>query len=86
MDLGAWILFIGTGSIVGVGLLVARWLGEDLLGKTRRNNAFDSLFFHTIVMAWLVYAIAIPFFMVEPTSLPLTVGILTGLMGVPFHG
>jgi ethanolamine transporter EutH len=54
------------------------------LGKTRPANAFDSLFLHTIVMAWLVFAIAIPFFMIEPTSLPLTVGILAGLMWVPF--
>ena len=84
VDLAAWVLFIGTGSIFGMGLLVAPWLGEDLLGKTRPANAFDSLFFHTIVMAWLVFAIAIPFFMIEPTSLPLTVGILAGLMWVPF--
>ena len=84
VDLAAWVLFIGTGSIFGIGLLVAHWLGEDLLGKTRPINAFDSLFFHTIVMAWLVFAIAIPFFMIEPTSLPLSIGILAGLMWVPF--
>jgi hypothetical protein len=82
--LAAWVLFIATGSTFGLGLVVGRWLGEDLLGKTRPANAFDSLFFHTIVMAWLVFAIAIPFFMIEPTSLPLTVGILAGLMWVPF--
>lgn len=35
-------------------------------------------------MSWLVFAIAIPFFMVEPASLPLSVGILTGLMWLPF--
>jgi hypothetical protein len=80
----AWALFIGTGSIFGLGLLVARVIGEDLLGKDRQHNAFDDLFFRTIVMAWLVFAIAIPFFMIEPTSLPLTVGILAGLMWVPF--
>ena len=84
VGLAAWALFIGTGSIFGLGLLVARWLGEDLLGKTRPPNAFDELFFHTIVMAWLVFAIAVPFFMIEATSLPLTVGILAGLMWVPF--
>jgi hypothetical protein len=84
VDLAAWALFIGTGSIFGLGLVVARCIGEDLLGKTRQANAFDSLFFHTVVMAWLVFAIAIPFFMLEPTSLPLTVGILAGLMWVPF--
>jgi hypothetical protein len=37
-------------------------------------------------MALLVYAIAIPFFLIERTSLPLTVGILTGLMWLPFSG
>lgn len=84
VNLAAWALFIGTGSIFGVGLLVARLIGEDLLGKTRQKNVFDDLFFHTVIMAWLVFAIAIPFFMVEPTSLPLTVGILAGLMWVPF--
>lgn len=34
-------------------------------------------------MALVVYAIAIPFFLVEATSLPLSVGILTGLMWIP---
>lgn len=82
--LAAWALFIGTGSIFGLGLVVARLIGEDLLGKTRPHNAFDDLFFHTIVMAWLVFSIAIPFYMLVPTSLPLTVGILSGLMWIPF--
>lgn len=34
-------------------------------------------------MAVLVYAIAIPFFMTDYTSLPLTIGVLTGLMWLP---
>jgi len=34
-------------------------------------------------MCLLVYAIAIPFFLKDYTSLPLTVGILSGLMWVP---
>lgn len=84
VNLAAWVLFIMTGSTFGIGLLVAQLIGEDLLGKTRPANVFDSLFMHTLVMAWLVFAIAIPFFMIEPTSLPLTVGILAGLMWVPF--
>jgi len=84
VGLAAWLLFISTGSIFGLGLLVARFVGEDLLGKTRPKNTFDDLFLLTIVMAWLVFAIAVPFFMIEPTSLPLTVGILAGLMWVPF--
>src|SRR5262245_30014958 len=84
VELASWVLFIATGSTFGVGLLVARLIDEDLLGKNKPSNWFDTLFFHTIMMAWLVFAIAIPFFMIEPTSLPLTVGILAGLMWIPF--
>lgn len=80
----AWALFIGTGMIFSLGLLVARFTGEDLLGKRRPGNPFDALFMRSVVMAWLVFAIAIPFFRIEPTSLPLTVGILAGLMWLPF--
>lgn len=81
-----WALFIGTGMIFYLGLAVARFTGEDLLGRTRTGNFFDYLFFLTVGMALLVYAIAIPFFLVEPTSLPLSVGILAGLMWVPLSG
>ena len=80
----AWALFIGTGTIFSLGLLVARFTGEDLLGRRRPGNPFDALFMRTVAMAWLVFAIAIPFFRLEPTSLPLTVGILAGLMWLPF--
>ena len=82
--LAAWALFIGTGSIFGLGLLIARFTGEDLLGKTRKSNTFDRLFLLNVLAAWLVFAIAIPFFMIEPTSLPLSVGILAGLMWIPY--
>lgn len=82
----AWALFIGTGGIFYVGVGVARLTGEDLLGRNRDAPFFDRLFLLTVTMAVLVYSIAIPFFMIEPTSLPLTVGILTGLMWVPLAG
>lgn len=82
--LAMWVLYIATGSIFGLGILVSKFTGEDLLGQTRQKNVFDSLFMHTVVMAWLVFAIAIPFAMIEPTSLPLTVGVLAGLMWIPF--
>jgi hypothetical protein len=82
VDLAAWILFICTGMIFALGLLISRYLGEDLIGKTQ--NEFDRLFFVTVQMSWLVFAIAIPFFLFEPTSLPLSVGILAGLMWLPF--
>lgn len=80
----AWlILFIATGSIAYIGMGLSKLTGEDFLDKTRPKNAFDSLFFHTVGMALLVYGIAIPFFLVEPSSLPLSVGVLSGVMWVP---
>ena len=84
VEQAAWALFIGTGMIFSLGLLVARFTGEDLLGRERPGNPFDALFMRAVVMSWLVFAIAIPFFRKDPTSLPLTVGILAGLMWLPF--
>ncbi len=74
-------LFLCTGMIFPLGILIGRLLGEDVLSK---GNELDSLFGLNIVMALLVWAIAIPFYIVEPSSLPLSVGILAGLMWVPF--
>jgi hypothetical protein len=82
--LAVWSLFIGAGFIVYLGIMLSRFTGEDFLDKKRPANVFDSLFFHCVAMALLVYAIAIPFFRVDYTSLPLTVGILSGLMWIPF--
>jgi hypothetical protein len=79
-----WLLFLATGSIFGLGVLISRFTGEDLLGRTRPKNEFDSLFMAAVVGAWLVFAIAIPFLQADHTSLPLTVGILAGLMWLPF--
>ena len=78
-----WTLFIATGSIVYLGIVISRFTGENFTDKSRPKNTFDRLFFSTIAEALLVYAIAIPFFIRDYTSLPLTVGILTGLMWVP---
>ena len=77
------ILFAATGSIAYLGIGLSKLTGEDFLDKSRPKNVFDSLFFHTAGMAILVYSIAIPFFLVQPSSLPMSVGILTGLMWVP---
>ena len=79
-----WVLFIGTGSIVYLALFISRFTGENFLDKNRPKNEFDSLFLYTVVQAVLVYAIAIPFFLIEYSSLPMTVGILTGTMWFPF--
>jgi hypothetical protein len=80
----AWlVLFIATGSIAYLGMALSRFTGEHFLDRTKPKNAFDSLFFHTVAMSLLVYGIAIPFFLEDRSSLPLTEGILSGLMWLP---
>lgn len=83
LEIVVWILFIGTGSIVYLALFISKFTGENFLDKTKPKNEFDRLFFSTVGMSLLVYAIAIPFFIIDYTSLPLTVGILLGLMWLP---
>jgi hypothetical protein len=78
-----WVLFGATGSILFLGMYFSRFTGENLLDKQRPKNVFDGLFLHSVAMAVLVYAIAIPFFQADYTSLPLSVGILSGLMWLP---
>ncbi len=79
-----WTLFITTGSIVYLGMFISKFTGENFLDKNKPKNEFDQLFMFTVVQAILVYSIALPFFMIDYTSLPMSVGILTGLMWVPF--
>lgn len=78
------LIYIGTGCIVYLGMFLSTLTGENMMAKNKPKNVFDNLFLLGALMAILVYAIAIPFALVEPTSLPMTVGILTGLMWVPF--
>lgn len=79
-----WLVFMATGSIFYLGLLIARFTGEDLLGRNKPKNPFDGLFMASVLSAWLVFAIAMPFMQADHTSVPLTVGILAGLMWLPF--
>ncbi len=78
-----WVLFIGTGSIVYLGMFISKFTGENFLDKSKPKNEFDSLFMYSVGQAVLVYSIAIPFFLVDYTSISLSVGILTGLMWLP---
>lgn len=82
--IAVWSIFIGTGSIVYLGLFLSKFTGENFLDKSKPKNEFDTLFLFTAAQAILVYSIAIPFFLVDHTSLPMSVGILTGLMWLPF--
>jgi len=56
------VLFVSAGSIAYLGMFLSRFTGEHILAQRHERNAFDSLFFHTVGMALLVFAIAIPFF------------------------
>ena len=76
-------VYIGTGCIVYLGLFLSKFTGEDFLDKSKPKNTFDGLFMLTVGQALLIFAIAIPFALIEPTSLPLSVGILTGVMWLP---
>jgi len=78
-----WVLFIGTGSIVYLGMFISKFTGENFLDKNKSKNEFDKLFLFTVAQAVLVYSIAIPFFLLDYSSLPMTIGILTGLMWLP---
>lgn len=80
----AWILFVGTGCIVYLALFISKYTGENFLDSTKPKNEFDKLFMFTVLQALLVYSIAIPFFLIDHSSLPMTIGILTGLMWLPF--
>jgi len=82
-ELAALCIFMGTGCIVYLGLYISKYTGENFLDKTQPSNAFDGLFYLTVLQALLVFSIGIPFYLVEESSLPLSVGILTGLMWVP---
>ena len=86
LPVAVWAVWIGTGSIFYLGLAIARLTGEDLLGRERRSDFFDRVFLLSTGSALLVFAVAVPFFLVEPTSLPLSVGVLSGLMWLPFSG
>ena len=80
----ALLLFIGTGAIFYVGMAIGRLTGENMLRRGEQLTYFDRVFLMATAAALAVYAITIPFFLIEPTSLPLSVGILTGLMWFPF--
>jgi hypothetical protein len=69
-------------AIFPTALLVSRFTGEDLLG-TNSQNELDTLSVLSLVTAMLGWGIGIPFWLVEPSSLPLSAGIIAGLVWVP---
>lgn len=80
----AWVLFIGTGSMFYLAIFIARFTGEPIFETARPKKALYRVFLLIVIMTLLMYAIAIPLFLIEITSLPLTIGIISGLMWLPF--
>ncbi|WP_419146889.1 DUF7010 family protein [Pseudoalteromonas 'SMAR'] len=76
-------LYIGTGSIFYLALFLSKFTGEKLLVKSSEMNPFDKLFLYTVAMSFCGFAIAIPFGIENHTSLPLSIGIISGLMWLP---
>lgn len=76
-------LYISVGSIAYLAMLISKFTGEDFLAKDRPKNTFDRLFFYSMGSALMMFAIAIPFALIEPSSLPLSVGIMLGVMWGP---
>lgn len=81
-DAASIALFLCMPAVFPLALLVSRFTGESLFGGGGRND-LDRLFGYGILMSMLVWGIALPFWMMEPSSLPLSGGILAGLMWVP---
>jgi uncharacterized membrane protein YqjE len=78
-----WMLYLGTGAIFYIGSGLSYLTGERFFSKDRQNTEFDTLFFIGMAMALLVFAIALPVAAIDHTTLPLSIGILTGLMWMP---
>jgi len=75
--------YVATGCIAYLGMALSYLTGERFMDKGNRDNPFNKLFLATVSMSMLVFAIAIPFAQVDPTSLPLSLAVLTGLMWLP---
>ncbi|WP_372770850.1 hypothetical protein [Pseudoalteromonas sp.] len=77
------ITFIGTGMIFYIGIGVSKITNEKLLVKKSERNPFDNLFLSTVIMALMGYGLVIPMAQLDHTTIPLSVGIISGLMWLP---
>lgn len=77
----ALVLLFGSGVIFPLGLLLGRLLGEDVMG---RENPLSRLMGAAVGMVNLLWPIHILFYLRDPSSLPLTVGIALGIHWIVF--
>ena len=78
-----WLLYIGTGAIFYLGAGLSYLTGERFFAKKEVKNSFDRLFFVGMIMSLMVFAIALPVAAIDHTTVPLSIGILAGLMWMP---
>lgn len=77
------ITFIGTGMIFYIALGIAKLTNEALFVKKSERNPFDNLFLSTVLMSVMGYGLVIPMTQLDNTTVPLSVGIISGLMWLP---
>ena len=68
-------LFICIGMIFPVALLVGRVLHENIMAR----DELSDLVFKSILAASLFWGVIIPFYILDPSSVPLTLGIVFGV-------
>ena len=78
-----WLLYIGTGAIFYLGAGLSYITGERFFAKDKVTTSFDRLFFVGLIMSLMVFGIALPVAAVDHTTVPLSLGILAGLMWMP---
>ncbi|MEC7134928.1 MAG: hypothetical protein VXW99_16040 [Pseudomonadota bacterium] len=78
-----WLLYIGTGAIFYLGAGLSYLTGERFFAKKAAKNSFARLFFVGMIMSLMVFAIALPVAAIDHTTVPLSIGILAGLMWMP---
>ena len=78
-----WMLYIGTGAIFYLGAGLSYLTGERFFAKKAAKNSFDRIFFVGMIMSLLVFAIALPVAAIDHTTVPLSIGILAGLVWMP---
>ena len=78
-----WMLYIGTGAIFYLGAGLSYLTGERFFAKDKVITSFDRLFFVGLIMSLMVFAIALPVAAIDHSTVPLSIGILAGLMWMP---
>ena len=69
------VMFVCVGMIFPLALLVGRVVHENVMARDELGN----LLFKSIMAASLFWGVVIPFFNVDHSSLPLTLGIIFGV-------